>query len=59
MAAQNVLDPVEGSFRYEGRGYDNPKATQLAELFFAMHRDLRAEGAEARRNTATIKPEPS
>ena len=59
MAAQNVLDPVEGSFRYEGRGYDNPKATQLAELFFAMHRDLRAEGAEARRNTATIKPEPT
>jgi hypothetical protein len=52
MSSQNVGDPLEGTFHYEGRGYDDPKATQLAELFFSMHRELRIESAEARRKAA-------
>jgi len=49
MSTRNEGDPVEGTFRYEGRGYDDPRATELAELFFTMHRELRTEGALARR----------
>jgi hypothetical protein len=52
MSSQNVGDPLEGTFHYEGRGYDDPRATQLAELFFSMHRELRIESAEARRRAA-------
>lgn len=50
MAKRNESDPIEGSFRYEGRGYDNPRSAELAELFFTMHRELRQESALARRN---------
>jgi hypothetical protein len=49
MSNQNVGDPLEGTFLYEGRGYDDPRATELAELFFSMDRELRIESAEARR----------
>lgn len=52
MSSRNVGDPVEGTFHYEGRGYDDPRATELAELFFTMHRELRMESAEARRRAA-------
>jgi hypothetical protein len=48
MAKRNESDPVEGSFHYEGRGYDNPKSAELADLFFAMRRELRQENAQAR-----------
>jgi hypothetical protein len=43
MSGQRESDPVEGTFHFEGRGYDDPRATQLAELFFNMHRELREE----------------
>lgn len=43
MAAERDGDPVEGTFHFEGRGCDNPRATQLAELFFTMQRELREE----------------
>jgi hypothetical protein len=49
MAVRNASDPVEGSFHYEGRGYDNPRSAELAEVFFTMRRELRQEGAQARR----------
>jgi hypothetical protein len=49
MAERNESDPIEGSFRYDGRGYDNPRSAELAELFFTMRRDLRQESAQARR----------
>jgi hypothetical protein len=57
MSSRNIGDPLEGTFHYQGRGYDDPKATQLAELFFSMHRELRMESAEARRRAAIEKPE--
>lgn len=50
MAERNESDPIEGSFHYEGRGYDNPRSAELAELFFNMRRELRQESAQARRN---------
>jgi hypothetical protein len=43
MAGDRDGDPVEGTFRYEGRGYDDPRATQLAELFFTFQRELNEE----------------
>lgn len=49
MASQRVADPLEGTFHYDGRGYDDPRASDLAELFFTMQRELREEAAEARR----------
>lgn len=42
-AGQSHEDPIEGSFSYEGRGYDDPDAARLAELFFEMEQDLRRE----------------
>jgi hypothetical protein len=59
MSSQNVGDPLEGTFRYEGRGYDDPRATELAELFFSMDRELRVEGAEARRKALADSSEPA
>jgi hypothetical protein len=49
MAVRNESDPVEGSFHYEGRGYENPRSAELAEVLFTMRRDLRQEAAQARR----------
>jgi hypothetical protein len=53
MSGQREGDPVEGTFHCEGRGYDDPRATQLAELFFTMHRQLREE-ARARERGGSI-----
>ena len=49
MASQRVADPLEGTFHYDGRGYDDPRASDLAEVFFTMQRELREEAAEVRR----------
>ena len=49
MASQRVADPLEGTFHYDGRGYDDPRASELAEVFFTMQRELREEAAGARR----------
>ena len=59
MSSQNVGDALEGTFHYEGRGYDDPRATELAELFFSMDRELRIEGAEARRKALADSSEPA
>lgn len=52
MKARNTHDPVEGTFHYDGRGYDDPRGSDVAELFFRMQRELREEAAEARRQSA-------
>lgn len=49
MAAENVGDPIAGTFQFEGRGYDDPRAVEVAEIFFTMQRQLRSEAAAARR----------
>lgn len=41
MSPQREHDPVDGSFHYEGRGYDDPRGTQLAEFFFESEREIR------------------
>jgi hypothetical protein len=56
MSARNEGDPIEGTFRYEGRGYDDPRGTQLAEMFFAMKRELREESAVAKRMAPPTSP---
>ena len=49
MATQNDGDPIEGTFHFEGRGYDDPRGADVAEIFFQMRRELRQEAAQARR----------
>ena len=49
MESQNTGDPIEGTFHFEGRGYDDPRGVDVAEIFFLMHRELRQEAAQARR----------
>jgi len=49
MAGERDGDPVEGTFHFEGRGYDDPRGTQLAELFFTMQRELREEARARKR----------
>jgi hypothetical protein len=49
MAGERKGDPVEGTFHFEGRGYDDPRGTQLAELFFTFERELKAEARERER----------
>ena len=49
MARSNSHLVVSNSFRYLGRGYDDPRSVELAEVFFAMDSELRAERAQARR----------
>jgi hypothetical protein len=57
MASHNDSDPVQGTFQYRGRGYDEPKAAELAGLFFRMHRELREERAQARRSSLVAPQE--
>lgn len=53
MASERDGDPVEGTFHFEGRGHDDPRATQLAELFFSMQNELRQE-ARARKRAESV-----
>jgi hypothetical protein len=48
MARSNAFQAIDGTFTYAGRGYDHPRAVELAEVFFAMDKELRHERAEAR-----------
>jgi len=41
-------DPIEGSFNYEGRGYDDPDTARLAELFFEIEQDARREARRSK-----------
>jgi uncharacterized Zn-finger protein len=41
-------DPIEGTFGYEGRGYDDPDTARLAELFFEMEQDARREARRSK-----------
>lgn len=48
MAGQRTENPVEGTFHFDGRGYDDPRAVELAEVFFTMQKELRQEAMAAR-----------
>ena len=48
MSGQRTENPVEGTFHFDGRGYDDPRAVELAEVFFTMQRELREEALAAR-----------
>ena len=43
MIQPETEGPVAGTFSYDGRGYDDPRATQLAELLHGMNVELRRE----------------
>ena len=55
MAGERDGDPIEGTFHFEGRGYDDPRGTQLAELFFRFERELK-EAARARARASLVAP---
>ncbi|HEV3186713.1 MAG TPA: replication initiator [Acidimicrobiales bacterium] len=40
---QTSIDPVKASFLYDGRGYDDPSASRLAEVMFKMSKELRED----------------
>jgi hypothetical protein len=46
-SSQSHEDPILGSFDYDGRGYDDPKAADLAALFFEMEQDFRRQAKRA------------
>jgi hypothetical protein len=51
MSGSNTHVALPGTFHYTGRGYDHPKAAQLAGVFHEMQRALRRERAEAKKET--------
>lgn len=53
MVQPETEDPVAGTFSYEGRGYDDSRATQLAELLHQMKVELRHEARAKSRDTDT------
>jgi hypothetical protein len=42
MGSTESDDPVAGTFHYEGRGYDDARATQLAEILHQMTLEVRS-----------------
>ncbi|MHB8378581.1 MAG: replication initiator [Acidimicrobiales bacterium] len=48
MSSRRIEDPIEGTFHFEGRGYDDPRAVELAEVFFIMQKELREEAMATR-----------
>jgi uncharacterized Zn-finger protein len=48
MAGRRTADPIEGTFHYEGRGYDDPRGTELAEVFYTIQKQLREESVATR-----------
>jgi hypothetical protein len=57
MAQHNLSDPIEGSYSYDGRGYDDPRAAQVAELMHSMIVEVRREMAARRRAEAVSESE--
>ena len=53
MARSNEFQTIDGTFTYTGRGYDHPRAVELAEVFFTMDKELRHERAESRKRART------
>jgi len=49
MSGSNTHIALPGTFHYTGRGYDHPKAAQLAGVFYEMQRELRQERARAKK----------
>jgi len=49
MTPSHERQVLEGTFAYLGRGYNHPRGTELAELFFEMDKALRQE-RKARRD---------
>jgi len=43
------IEPVKASFLYDGRGYNDPSASRLAEVMFKMSKELREELAHKQR----------
>jgi hypothetical protein len=48
MAQFNDSDPVAGTFVYGGRGYDDPRASELAELLHRARTEVRKVAREER-----------
>ena len=48
-APSNEFQTLDGTFHYEGRGYDHPRATELAEVLFRLEQELRHERAQRRK----------
>jgi hypothetical protein len=47
MKSPHSDDPVEGSFSYDGRGYDDPRATAIAEFLHQLSVEARTAAKSA------------
>ena len=45
----NEVEPIEGTYAYDGRGYDDPRAARLAEWLHESQVELRREAVARRR----------
>jgi hypothetical protein len=43
MKSPRSDDPVEGSFSFDGRGYDDPRATAIAEFLHQLSLEARKD----------------
>lgn len=41
MAGPRSDDPIAGTFRYDGRGYDDPRAASIAEFLHQLSVEAR------------------
>jgi hypothetical protein len=49
MKSRNSSDPIDGTFLYEGRGYDDPRGSDLAQFIFSSRREVREESLRAKK----------
>ena len=45
----NEVEPIEGTYAYDGRGYDDPRAARLAQWLHESQMELRREAVARRR----------
>ena len=56
MAQFNESDPVAGTFVYDGRGYDDPRASELAELLHQARTEVRKVARDRHVSSRGISP---
>ena len=50
MATPTSEDPVTGTFTYDGRGYDDPRAAYVAEFLHRLWLEARSANSANQRN---------
>jgi hypothetical protein len=56
-SSANTHEVIGGTFNYSGRGYDDPRAVQLAQLFARFAEEIQRESREIRRTARSYEVE--